>query len=159
MSTQKASVRKDIESFLKVNGVMTLAVSEEKSPWVCTLYYGVDKNLNMYVVTDPASNHGKILAKNKKIAFNIFDSRQKITKPKKGIQGKGICIQVKGIKEIAKGLLLWHRANPGIEEKITIKDILKKLSDTKVYKITPTYVKFFNKELYGSEEYGILNLK
>jgi len=36
---------------------------------------------------------------------------------------------------------------------------LKKLSDTKLYKITPTYLKFFNKVLYGSEEYGELFLR
>lgn len=150
------STRRDIEKFLFSNGIMSLAVSEKNRPWICTLYYGIDKDLKMYIVTDPNSVHGKTLEKNNIVAFNIFDSHQKISKPKKGVQGVGVCSRVKGIAEITKGLYLWHRANPGIEEKITVSDILKKLSDTKIYKITPTNLKYFNKELYGSEEYGVL---
>ena len=73
---------------------------------VCTLYYGTDENLNFYLVTDPNSEHGKMLEKNKRVAFNIFDSHTKITQPKKGIQGKGDCSQVKDWKEVAKGLML-----------------------------------------------------
>lgn len=159
MQNTKSSVLKDIFKFVSGNGIMTLATSENNSPWVCTVYYGHDKDMNLYIVTDTASVHGKHLAKNPKVAFNIFDSHQKITKPKKGVQGKGVCKIVKNRVEIAKARLLWHKANPGIEAKITLKDLLKKLSDTKVYKITPTYLKFFNKELYGSEEYGIWKLK
>lgn len=154
MKTESTTIENDIFKFLKSNGVMTLAVSERNQAWVATLYYGIDKNIAMYVVTDPNSVHGKILEKNQNVAFNIFDSHQKITKPKKGVQGKGVCVQVKGLKEIAKGLILWHKANPGIEEKITVKDILKKISDTKVYKIIPKYLKFFNKARYGAKEYG-----
>ena len=152
-------VRKEIQKFLNLNEVLTLAVSDKNQPWVCTLYYGIDKEMNFYTVTDDNSVHGKILSKNGKVAFNIFDSHQKITKPKKGVQGKGICTKVKGVVEVTKGLFLWHKANPGIEKNITVADILKKLSDTKLYKITPTYLKFFNKVLYGSEEYGELFLR
>lgn len=137
---------------------MTLATCGDNQPWACTVYYGIDEEMNMYIVTDPGSDHGRHLAKNKNVAFNVFDSRQPITKPKKGVQGRGICEQVRGIVNITRGLLLWHKANPGIEGKITIKDILKKLKDTKVYKIIPTYLKYFNKELYGTDEYGILEL-
>ncbi|KKU92261.1 MAG: hypothetical protein UY21_C0003G0037 [Microgenomates group bacterium GW2011_GWA1_48_10] len=81
------------------------------------------------------------------MAFNIFDSHTKITEPKGGVQGQGVCTLVKSIPEIIKGLRLWHSANPGIESRITL-DAVKKVADTKVYKIRPTYMKFFNKQLY-----------
>lgn len=152
------NTRQDISQFLHQNGIMTLAVSHNDQPWVCTLYYGIDADLNMYLVSDPNSDHGKVISQNPKVAFNVFDSHQPITLPKKGVQVKGTIQLVKGLKENTKGRLLWHKANPGIEAKITLKDILKKLSDTKIYKITPTYLKFFNKELYDSAEYGILDL-
>ena len=159
MTRSKIQIREDIFDFIKSNGVMTLATQSKDGPWVCTVYYGVDKNMNLYIVTDPHSIHGKDMTRNNKVAFNIYDSHQKITKPKKGVQGKGICTKVKGVVEVTKGLFLWHKANPGIEKNITVADILKKLSDTKLYKITPTYLKFFNKVLYGSEEYGELFLR
>jgi uncharacterized protein YhbP (UPF0306 family) len=88
-----------------------------------------------------------MLAKNPKVAFNIFDSHTKITDSKKGIQGKGVCSLVKGVQDTAKGLLIWHKSNPGIETKITIENV-KKWKDTKIFKIRPTYLKYFDKDLY-----------
>lgn len=158
MTRTKAQIKKDIEKFLRANGIMTLAVSLKDKPWVCTLYYGIDKKMNMYIVTDPNNKHGKIITKNQNVAFNIFDSHQKITKPKKGVQGAGRIELVRGLIQITKALILWHKANPGIEENIKVKDILKKITDTKIYKITPTYLKYFHKKLYSPEEYGIINL-
>src|SRR3989344_1903023 len=146
-------IPKEITDFIKANGILTLAVSDSE-PWVCTLYYGTDEDLNFYLITNPGSMHGKIIGKNEKVAFNIFDSNIKITQQKKGLQGKGICSQVKDIKETAKGLMIWHKANPGIETRITL-EAIKKWKDTKIYEIKPTFLKFFNKELYGKKEYGI----
>lgn len=150
----KDQIRTDIFKFIKSNGIMTLGTSSPKGPWLCTVYYGVDNDMNLYIVTDPNSIHGKNIAGSKKVAFNIFDSRQKIFKPKKGVQGSGIIEIIKGIPNITKALYLWHRQNPGVEKNITIKEV-KKFADTKLYKITPKYLKFFNKVLYSPEEYGI----
>src|SRR4030067_867488 len=154
MKLESQSIIQDINDFLKNHGIMTLAVANKGKPWVCTLYYGFDDSMNMYVVTDPNSRHGIIFNQNSQVSFNVFDSDQKITEPKTGVQGEGIISQVKGLKANFKALKLWHSANPGIETKITIKDILKKITDTKIYRITPTYLKFFNKQLYGDREYG-----
>lgn len=158
MNFSNTQIREHISQFLNQNAIMTLAVAEKDQPWVCTLYYGIDNDLNMYIVTDPNNIHGKIIATNPLVAYNIFDSHQPITQPKTGVQGKGTIKLVKGITENAKGLMLWHKANPGIEANITVKDLLKKITDTKIYKITPTYLKLFNKQLYGEPEYGILEL-
>jgi uncharacterized protein YhbP (UPF0306 family) len=147
------SIPHEIVNFIKENGVLTLAVSNTE-PWVCTLYYGTDEDLNMYLVSDPDSEHGKSITANSKVAFNIFDSHTKITESKKGIQGRGICTVVTDLIEIGKGLILWHKSNPGYETKITLDDV-KKVKDTKIYKIVPTYLKFFNKDFYGKDAYGI----
>lgn len=98
------------------------------------------------------------MSQNPKVAFNIFDSRQKVTKPKKGLQGKGVISIVEEPKSVIKALDFWHKANPGAENRIIAKNILDKNSDTKIFKITPTYLKYFNDQLYGKEEYGILDL-
>jgi len=150
----KTQVKDDIFKFIKKNSIMTLATQSPRGPWVCTVYYGIDSDMNLYIVTDPNSIHGKAMTKNNKIAFNIFDSHQKIFKPKKGIQGSGTIEIVKGILDVTKALTLWHKQNPGVEKNITIKEI-KRTKDTKIWKITPKYIKFFNKELYSSQEYGI----
>ena len=154
----KEQTRKDIFNFVKANGVMTLATQSNRGPWVCTVYYGIDKDMNMYLVTDPRTAHAKNFVKDSRVAFNIYDSHQKIIKLKRGVQGFGICEIVKGVLANTKALFLWHKQNPGIEKAITIKDIFKKLTDTKIYKITPKYLKFFNQELYPSEEWNGIEL-
>src|SRR3989344_7467536 len=132
--------KKVIFEFVRRNGIMTLATQSAKGPWACTVYYGVDDDLNLYIVTDPDSIHGRSIAKNKQVAFNIFDSRQKIYENKEGVQGSGTIEMVRGILNITKALLLWHRQNPGVEKAITIEKV-KQLADTKVFKIIPTYLK------------------
>lgn len=158
MKKSKNQIKKEIFQFLKQNSILTLAVASENIPWLCTLYYGIDDQMNLYVVTDPNNNHGKIMARNPIVAFNIFDSHQKITEPKKGLQGKGKISIIKESKSVTSALGLWHKANPGIEERITAKNILDTSSDTKIFKITPTYLKYYNDQLYGKEEYGIIDL-
>ena len=95
-------IKQDIYEFLKVHGVMTLATCEDNMPWVSTLYYGIDEEMNMYIVTDPNNVHGIQIVRNPQVAFNIFDSHQKITEPKKGVQGKGTIKMLKGLKWLTK---------------------------------------------------------
>jgi len=155
MSTRiQDQIQSDIFAFLKSQGVMTLATQSVTGPWVATLYFGIDDHMDLYILTDPNSIHGQHIAQNPQVAFNIFDSHQKITNPKLGVQGRGNITLIKGIAANTRALMLWHRQNPGIEKNITIKDV-KKYADTKLYKITPSYLKFFNKVLYAPEEYGI----
>lgn len=146
----------EIHAFLKGNRLLSLATHAQDT-WICTLYYGIDDQMNLYLVTDPNSRHGKQIQKNPRVAFAVFDSHTKVTDPKKGIQGQGICSQVKGVRELIKGLMLWHQANPGKETRINFEMIRQSL-DTRLYKIQPAYLKFFNKELYGQNEYGVLEL-
>ncbi|HAM96208.1 TPA: hypothetical protein DCP76_00160 [Patescibacteria group bacterium] len=151
-------IKQDITEYINNHGIMSLSTQYSEGPWICTVYYGLDDDMNFYIVTDPNSIHGKAMEKDNRVAFSIFDSNQKITDSLKGIQGSGVIEIIKNPITIAKALLLWHKRNPGIENAITLEDI-KKLTDTKVFKITPTYFKFFNKELYGDDEYGIWDMK
>lgn len=58
--------------------------------------------------------------------------------------------------EIVQALKIWHQANPGMESRIT-QEAIKKWPDTKLYKIRPTRMKFYNDKLYGKKEYALLN--
>jgi hypothetical protein len=153
----KVNILREITKYLNNNHVLTLAVVQANKPWVCTLFYGIDKNLNLFVLTDPNSVHGKIMEKNTVVAFNIYDSRQKVINPPKGIQGKATISAVKGAIATSQALLLWHKSNPGVQKDITVQDILTKVSDSKAYKITPSYIKYFNKTLFKPEKYGELH--
>jgi uncharacterized protein YhbP (UPF0306 family) len=138
---------------------MTLATVSGSQPWVCTVYYAVDDKMNLIILTDPASRHGKEMAKNPQVAFSIYDSQQlNSASVKIGIQGTGIISPVKGLAANTKALLAWHRANPGKEKDITVKDVAKVITDCRMYTITPKFLKHFNKTLYPGVKYGQLEL-
>jgi uncharacterized protein YhbP (UPF0306 family) len=159
VSPSKDQIKRNIYDFLKNHGIMTLATAVADQPWVATQYYGIDTEMNLYILTDPAARHAEEFLKNPQVAFNVFDSDQKISDPvKNGIQGTGAISPVKGLTANTKALLLWHQANPGIESRIGIKDLLKKVTDTRIYKITPNFMKHFNKSLYPETKYGLLEL-
>lgn len=158
MDKSQEQVKEDIFKFLNSHGVMTLATSEDNQPWVCTVYYGMDDNMNFYIVTHPDTKHGQHFEKNKKVAFNVFHSHQKYADLKQGVQGMGEIEEVKDIIHITQALMLWHKLNSQSEIKITPQEILEKVNGSKVYKITPNYFKYFNEELYKDTKYGILEL-
>ena len=126
----KVNALQEISKYMIRNNILSLAVSKQIKPWLCTLYYGIDKDLNIYVITDPNSINGEVIEKNANIAINIFDSHQNITNTPKGIQETGTIEPVKGAIENSKALVLWHKANPGVEKYITVEDILTKISDS-----------------------------
>ena len=159
MSFSQSEIKEHIRVFLAFHGILSLAVSQDDQPWISTGYYGMDEQMQLYVVTDPQSEHGKIYVANSHVAFAVFDSHQKITEPKYGVQGKGIIELIQDVPGMTMALECWHKANPGVEEHITVAMMQDDANGTKIYKITPTYLKFFNKELYGEEEWGTITLK
>lgn len=144
--------KEKIFNFINKHGVMTLATESKKGPWVCTVYYGIDDAMNLYIVSNPKTNHCVDIDKEKRIAFNIFDSHQKIYKPKIGVQGRGSIKMVQGVINITKALKYWHKQNPGIEKAITLKTV-KKATGSKLWKITPSYMKLFDEKQKPGKEY------
>ena len=57
-----------------------------------------------------------------------------------------------------KMLKIWHKSAPGMEDIVNIKNMKAKVISSRVYKITPTIIKFFNQDLYGEEGYRVFKL-
>ncbi len=141
-----------LREYLKNNRLMTLATSDDK-PWVSTVYYVCDKDLNLFFITSPETDHGKMIKKNNNVACNIVDSTQAVVDKKVGMQIQGHTEMVTALNAVKKMLLVWHNANPGKEKILSLKNMMNKVVDARVYKIIPTKIRFFNEELYKDEEY------
>jgi hypothetical protein len=87
------------------------------------------------------------------VAIAIYDSHTKNSESKTGVQLQGTAQQVKGWDKTAKMLKIWHKSAPGMEDVVNVKNMKEKVISSRVYKITPTYIKFFNEKLYGDDEY------
>ncbi len=136
--------------YLQKYHLMTLS-TYSGGPWVSTVYYAVDEDLNLYFISDPSSNHCQHIAKNPQISCAIADSRQRVTDKKVGVQLKGQTTYLADSAKIQKILAMWNTANPGFEQVINFENMEKGVIKSKVYQITPIYIKFFNEELYGPE--------
>lgn len=76
------------------NNYLSLATINGEEPWVCTLYYRIDKHFNIYFISQIDTLHVENVLINPKVAFTIFDSHQR--------EGEGNGIQGSGRVEILK---------------------------------------------------------
>lgn len=129
---------------------MSLATSN-KNLSICTVYYTIDDDFNLYFISEPSSNHCLNITNNTQVACAIADSRQKVTDKKAGVQVEGSAQQLQDDNQIKLVLDLWNKSNPGFEKIINIANIKNGGIKSKVYKIQPKIIKFFSEELYGPE--------
>lgn len=146
-------------NYLQSQRLMSLTSGVGNNLWSCSVYYVVDDRLNLYFISEPETQHIKNTYKNNKIACNISDSLQKVTDKKIGMQIQGIVTEEDNQTKIKTILSMWNKNNPGFADIINLKNILNKVIKSKVYKVQPTMIKFFNEKLYGSEGFKIINLK
>ena len=129
-------------NFLKKHNLMAIATSGD-FPWIASVYYTFDNDLNIYFLSDPSTLHAKQILQNPKVSISIADSHQSISKPKKGLQLSGVAHQISGINKIKHALQLWKSDLGVIDPTLTIKMVTGSM-----FKITPKRIKVFDQELF-----------
>lgn len=131
-------------NYLQTQHLMALA-TKGKDMWIASVYYAVDKDFNFYFVSGPKSQHCQDIEKNPEVACAIADSSQPNgSKEKIGVQMRGKIKMVTNLVELTKAITLWNKANPGAEKWISLKNIREKAVSSRIYKIVPQRIKFFN---------------
>ncbi len=125
----------------------------------CVVYVAVDKDFNLYFISEPNSEHCKNIALHNGVACAIADSRQPVRAKKIGAQIKGTAHEVTGVGQLEAIITMWNATNPGMESIISINNFRNKILKSQAYKIVPTEIKFFNEELYGEEGFEIFPFK
>jgi len=151
--------KKDVLEFLSDKKLMVLATYGDH-PWIASVYYSYDKDLNIYFITTPSTIHGKHIENNKKVAAAIVDSHQKPSDVKKGLQIYGIVERVSGINKINYALRLWKDFLNVQRPDISFENMKKGLYKGMMYKLTPKKIKLFDQEKFKvpDGEEPILNL-
>lgn len=94
-----SKIEKIIRNNLKNCHMMSLATVDGSKPWVATVYYAVDDDLNLYWASPEDTNHSQHITNNQKVAVAIPVVHKK-SEPVVGIQIEGIANQVKGSANI-----------------------------------------------------------
>ena len=136
---------------MKNQRLMTIA-SGEGGIWVATVYYGIGEDGRMYFISPMDARHSKQIMQNPEIAFAVAWYDTENPGNRKAVQGLGTCTMAKNEQGIRKGVELHNQNFPQFAQTLTPEYLLTNDKGTKVWVITPKYIKFWNDELYGEKE-------
>lgn len=139
-------VRQRMKEVLEKTHLMSLAINDEKGPWVTDLVFIYDNNMNIYWMSDPETRHSKAILKNNKVAGSITYST-KSKEPNFGIQFEGVAEQLKGVQY---RLLIKHLAKRSYP-KPELSDAAKILGGDLWYKLTPTKICLIDEKNFGRD--------
>mgnify|MGYP001558859971 FL=1 len=131
---------------------MIIASCDEKDVWVANVYFGVDEKATIYFVSSKDTKHSQMILKNPKVAFSIawFDTSNH--KNRKAVQGLGVCRPAESEEEIINGVKLHNQNFPEFKEKITVEWIHNNAWGSKIWVLKPSYMKYWDDEIYGDDE-------
>lgn len=144
-------LKQQILKFISKRYLLSIAtVDEENNPWVCNVYFSQDEDLNIYFISPNDTNHSKHIKNNSKVAFTVNWYDENSLDNRKAIQAIGICKQI-GIKDLKHAIKCMIMKYPDWKDFLTFEKVTKDLIKSKVYKITPSYIKYWDDELFGEE--------
>lgn len=148
--TIMADVKKELLEYLNAQSIMSLATFGDTMS-ICTVFFTVDDNLNIYFISRPGTEHCLNIVRNEKVVCSIADAKQKVTDKKVGVQIKGTVTELPTIEKIGTALMFWSKANFAFEGVVSVDMIKKRMIESRAYKIKPNEIKFFNEDLFGLE--------
>ncbi|HLD25021.1 MAG TPA: pyridoxamine 5'-phosphate oxidase family protein [Patescibacteria group bacterium] len=151
--------KKDVLDFLAKGKLMALA-TYGTHPWIASVYYAYDKNLNIYFITSPMTLHGRQMTKNPLVSAAIADSHQNLSDLKRGLQVYGHVEQVSGIYNVRRAIKLWKNFLNAQRPDITAENMEKGIYKGRIWRLTPKKIKVFDQEKFKAidGEAAILDL-
>lgn len=143
-----------VKEFLKTQELLTIACSDSDEIWTANVYYGCDDNAVLYFISSKNTKHSKMILKNPKIAFNTVWFDKKDYANRKAVQGIGVCRVATTLADVAKGVALHNKRFPAFANKITGEWIKTNEFGSRVWTIIPEYIKYWDDELYGEDEFA-----
>lgn len=151
------NIKSLIKEFLSSHIQFALATSGDH-PWIATMYYGVDDDLNIYFLTSPQTIHAKGLKANPKVSAVIADSPQKPDSKKLGMQIYGLATELKGESEIKSGFTIWCKVLGVTDPKYSYEGIESGDLHYRLYKLVPKKIKYYNEALWDEGDEKTLEL-
>lgn len=137
--------------FLAKHMLMAVATQGEH-PWVASVYYSFDQDLNLYFLSDPTTLHCKQIAKNPRVSVAIADSHQSPAMLKIGLQLWGEAQQISDSRKVSHALNLWKTTLKVKNKELTYANMVKKVVTGRMYQITPKLIKLFDQKQFKVED-------
>lgn len=144
-------LKSHVLTFLSQNILMAVATQGEH-PWIASVYYSFDDDLNLYFLSDPATLHCKQIAQNSRVSVAIADSHQLPAVLKRGLQLWGEARQISDTRKVSHALSLWKKTLNVKNKELTYANMAKHVIKGRMYQITPKLIKLFDQELFKVED-------
>jgi uncharacterized protein YhbP (UPF0306 family) len=151
-------LNKSITNILNSNILCSIASIMENESYIHTAYYSFNDKLNFFYISDPETQHTKNIEVNQSVALSIYNSDQPWDNNKCGLQIFGKCEQATGSKLI-DGTFLYLKRFAGLKQWIQHPDdFIKGAINSRMFVITPTWIKLFDEATFGEEVFISLQL-
>lgn len=142
--------KEQVKNFLVQHKQMVIATYGDH-PWIATVYYSFDDDLNLYFLSSPSTLHAKHIAQNNNVAVAI-SKEQKISSRKQGLQLHGYAQQITKADLVKHALRHWKDSLSVIDPELSYENMLKKVVKGRMYKIVPKKIKLFHEGLFDVED-------
>jgi hypothetical protein len=144
-------MRKRLLNFLRNHQVVTIAVVEpDGTAHAAALFYVVDDELNLYVLTEPASRHGRAMARTGRVAGTIQRDRQEWQEIQ-GAQFRGHCRRLRGAAH-ERGWDLFAARFPFVRN-TAVAGLAQALGKIALWRIEPAWMRLIdNRRGFGHKE-------
>ncbi len=143
--------------FIQNQKALSLACSTANDVWIANVYVGVNQDRNIFFISPKDNKHSRMILENPKVAFSAVWFEEGNHKNRKGIQGLGLCRLAETEDEISMGVRLHNQNFPDFKDSITVEWIHDNKWGSSVWVLKPTFIKYWDDELYGedgSEEFN-----
>lgn len=131
-----------IKKYLPTVNIMQLATSVEDQPWVCTVHYYSDEELNLYWISTQERRHSQDIKHNQKVAAAI------LVHENTPAENYVIGISIEGTVKVI-GEKIEEKIGQGYVEKLNkpsnlLSDILSGKNPHKFYRLKPSKIVLFD---------------
>jgi hypothetical protein len=141
-------LRAEIRRLLEDYNTLALATSGDGVPWVASVFYVSDGDLNLYFVSDHRTRHAREMAANPRVALAI-NADPDNWNDVRGLQVEGQTARVEGM-ERAKALALYLGKFTSVKALFeTPKSadehaIVQRLRSTDFWRVTPSFIRIID---------------
>lgn len=140
----------ELTKFLQSQTVVQIS-PKAGDPWIANVLMSCQRPEQLFFVGSTERLYGQQLLDDSALAFATAWHEAGNHRNRKGVQGVGHARVVTADEEIAQGVNLHNRDYPEFAERITPEWIVQNEHGSRVWVIEPTFIKFWNDELYGPD--------
>jgi len=137
--------------FLKSQKFLVIA-SHDGELWISNVFYGIDDDFTIYFVSGEGERHSKQILESPNVAFSTVWYDDQDHTNRKGVQGVGQCFLAEDDREIETGTKLHNENFPEFAHRIGLEYIKSDKNQAAVWTINPSYIKYWDDELYGDDQ-------